>query len=449
MDLNKMVPKYKKKLIADTCKFLKIESVLTKYDRLNQDYPFGEGIRDALDYILNLAEKDGFITKNIDNHVGYIEYGTGEELFCILCHVDVVPAEGEWDFPPFSGTLVNDRIYSRGSVDDKGPTMSAYYALKIIKDSGVKLNKRIRIILGCDEESGWRGIKRYLETEKKPNLGFAPDANFPLIYGEKGMIDFSVCGIDESEIVSFQAGTRHNVVPEVCKCKVTSNLKKEFAKYLMKNNIKGKIVDNEYIIYGKSAHAMQPEKGINSATLMALFLKDHINSSFINFIIKYFNFDHTGKEFGIDFYTEEMKELTINSGVFKYENNIFSITVNIRFPIGADTKFILKKINSILDDYEYSNIDCSIIEPHYVDPNSELVTTLLSVYQKHTDDYESKIMTIGGGTYAKAFDNVVAYGPVMPNSEDTVHQANEYILVDDLVKSCLIYADCLFLLCGI
>src|SRR5690606_19096506 len=145
----------------------------------------------------------------------HIEVGKGEEILGILCHLDVVPAGDGWKYPPFSVTIEDGKIYARGALDDKGPTLAAYYALKLLVDMGVDFKKKVRIILGTDEESGWRGLQYYLTKEKMPDLGFAPDANFPLIFGEKGIMNGMFTGrCEDNGLYQLNFGERTNVVPD-------------------------------------------------------------------------------------------------------------------------------------------------------------------------------------------------------------------------------------------
>ena len=51
----------------------------------------------------------------------------------------------------------------------------------------VDWKKRIHMIIGTDEESDWKCTDRYFKTEEMPTLGFAPDAEFPCIHGEKAL----------------------------------------------------------------------------------------------------------------------------------------------------------------------------------------------------------------------------------------------------------------------
>jgi len=444
MDFSKIVLEHKEEIIEETNKLLEIPSVLEAFDP-ESEHPFGEDINDALEHMLALGQKDGFITKNLDAYAGHIEYGSGKELLGILCHLDVVPAGEGWTSPPFEPALRNGRIYARGAIDDKGPTMAAYFALKLLKKHGFVPKKLVRIILGTDEETAWRGIDYYFKREQMPDIGFAPDANFPLIYGEKGLLSFVIEGeIGDSPLLSFQAGDRMNVVPDRAQCELSIDLEEEFKQYLEDNHYVGSVEEGLYKIEGKRAHAMQPDKGINAASLLIEFLSKHLDNSYINMISKYFTFDHFGKKLGVDHYDEEMKELTLNPAVFEVENGYCKIGVNGRYPNGWDKEGSLKTIENIANSYNFSMKVTTDKVVHYVDPEDDLVKTLHNSYKKFTGDETSKLLTIGGGTYSRALKKAVAFGPMMPGREDVVHQLDEYIVVDDLLKATAIYMDAIY-----
>ena len=189
MEFLKYARDNEKQFLKDLEELLKIDTVLVEQPEV-KEAPFGYNLVKALDYMLKLGEKEGFITKNIDNVAGHIEYGEGEEIIGVLSHLDVVPTGEGWKYPPFEPVVEDGKIYARGALDDKGACIAALYALKALKENGVKLNKKVRLIYGTDEETGSRGIARYLQVEKMPDLGFSPDADYPIIYGEKGILSF-------------------------------------------------------------------------------------------------------------------------------------------------------------------------------------------------------------------------------------------------------------------
>ena len=446
MDFNQIVLNNKDLIIQKTKELLRFESVLEKYDP-ESETPFGEEINNALHYMIDLAKEDGFITKNINNYAAHIEYGKGKEILGVLCHLDVVPTGdlSKWTSKPFDPVIRDGKLFARGASDDKGPTMAAYLALKFLKELGHEPSKRIRIILGTDEETGWRGIREYFKTEQMPEIGFAPDASFPLIYGEKGIYTYDVTGKTEDEaLLTFKSGERYNVVPEYAECTLSVDLKDEFEKHISFNGLKGEYKNGVYKVYGKSAHAMQPNLGINAAFILAEFLNKHIENDFIKHINEYYTFDHLGEKLSIDHFDEEMKELTVNAGVFNYENKEFTIGVNCRYPIGWDKDSVKINLETSVHKYNFKLNIKSDNPVHYVDKNDPLVKTLHKAYIKYTDDTETELLTIGGGTYSRALKKAVAFGPMMPGRKDVAHQVDEHIFIDDLLKATMIYMESIY-----
>ena len=449
MDFYKHVLDNKNLIIDKTKDILKIPSVLQEFDP-SSETPFGVEINKALHYMLNLAKKDGFVTKNIKNYAAHIEYGAGKEILGILCHLDVVPVGDGWSHPPFAPVVKKDRLYARGSSDDKGPTMAAYFALRFLKDLGIEMNKRVRIIIGTDEETEWRGISEYFKTEEMPEIGFAPDASFPLIYGEKGILSFDISGkTTDEQLLTFKAGDRYNVVPDYAECTLSVDLKEEFKTYLSYNELIGEVKDNLYIVHGKRAHAMQPNLGINAAFILAEFLNKHIDNEYIKYICEYLTFDHLGEKLNINHHDKEMKDFTMNPAIFDYFDQEFNIGINCRYPKGwdKDSGFINIEASVIARHFKFKLLSDSPV--HYVDKEDDLVKTLHQAYIKYTGDDETPLLTIGGGTYSRALKKAVAFGASMPGRKDVAHQIDEFIHIDDLLKATAIYMEAIYQLAGI
>lgn len=448
MDWLKIAKTYREEFIEKTQTLLQIPTLLDSYNPEDLEAPFGEPIRKALDWFLSMGEADGFKVKNIDNYAGHLEMGSGNEVLGILGHLDVVPTGGKWNYPPFGATLVDGKIYARGSMDDKGPSMAAYIAMKMVKDQNIHLNKKVRLILGCDEESGMRCIIRYLEKEQMPDIGFAPDADFPLIYGEKGNLSWDIVGHENDDlIISMESGDRYNVVPDECVVVLSKDVSQAFNEYLHSHQYQGKVEENKYTIYGKNSHAAWPYNGVNAIFLMAEFLKDHTKSKIINYICQYHTFDYYGKKLGIEHFDSEMKELTINLAFIHYQNNQFKAGVNIRYPKGFEFEKQIAKIEKSILSYGFKFNQHRNSLPHYVSPDDPLVKILLTAYQKYSNDFDSPIVTIGGGTYARTLKKAVAFGPNLPKNEDLAHQPNEYLVIDDMIMAAAIYAESIVNLC--
>lgn len=414
MDKNKidmLVNKYKTEMIENLSEFVNINTIFDQ-DSVDEKNPFGLGISKGLEFFYNLAKKDGFKVVNYDNYCVEVSYGEGE-IFDILAHCDVVSISDTWNFPAFTKKYDDKYIYGRGTQDDKGPLLAAYYALKIIKEENIKSNKKIRFIVGGNEESGSKCLQYYYKTLKKeyPKLGFTPDAQFPLINGEKGITRLKVsCNFNNKQIKSIKGGNALNIVID----KVLVKIGNETKTYL-----------------GKAAHASKPELGKN-AFINAL---EELKKEYIDLNKIYDDFkDYYGKGLNIDTIDEKLGNLTMNIGKVDLTDGILNVFLDIRYPFGITPKIMKENI----EDKGYK---CDILEeenPIYVDENSKLVKTLLDCYDLFLNT-TSKPITIGGGTYAKSSKNVVAYGMLFEDDIDLMHQDNEKISIEHYILGCKIY----------
>ena len=443
MNFSDYVKKYEQEAISSLQKLLQIDSVLDE-STVSVGAPFGEGIKNALEAFLEMAKKDGFKTFNDEGYAGVIEYGEGEEAIGVLCHLDVVPTGSNWKFPPFSATIDDGKIYARGAMDDKGPTVAAYYALKIIKDLGIKLNKKIQLILGTDEETGWRGINHYKAKSGLPEVGFAPDADFPLIYGEKGILNTIVTSTDiDEDIVYVKGGERFNVVIDSIEAATIKDHQESFKEYLNKNNLSGSVEekDNMYIytIKGVSAHAMEPFKGVNAGTHMLNFLSNFSNHQLVKFGALLHE-DYYLNNLKVNYEHQEMGVLTCNIGIIDINKESSKLTLDMRYPTGFDKN----KFEEALKECKVSYQIVADKDPHYIEPTDPLITTLYDAYVKYTNDLVNKPRTIGGGTYARAIKKGVAFGMEMPGAASVVHQPNEYLIIEEFLKGIAIYAEAIY-----
>ncbi len=467
IDWQAEVDKRKDELLASTKKFLQIPSILDA-ETATEGAPFGTEVAKGLQYVLDLSAENGMTTKNLDGYIGYGEFGEGEEMVGILCHVDVVPAGDGWSVPPFAGEIVEDRLVARGAIDDKGPTMAAFYAAKIVKELGLPLKRRVRLIFGADEESEWRCVDRYFATEEMPTFGFAPDADFPLIHAEKGMYNVILNQnilaplTGDIQLMRFQSGIRSNMVPDAAEVELrfTSGERlqvvcEQFLQFVDENGRKGQCsVDGKIgrlTIDGVSAHGSTPHQGIHAGWLLACFLHelalDERGSAFIRMLHDCFIDDPFAAKLGLATLNEDMGELTINVGVLQYETDgsgAAKLVLNIRYPSNTNVEELRDKLNKRIAHY-----DCVIVEedtkltPHHIAKDHPLVQTLMRIYERHTETMADPL-AIGGATYARSLDLGVAFGPLFPGREDTAHQKDEYILIDDLLKATAIYAEAIY-----
>lgn len=437
--MKKIILENKESFLKDLFELISFDTVLREQPEV-KDAPFGEGLVECLKWTLELGEKMGFKTKNFENVAGHIEFGEGEEILGILAHLDVVPTGEGWTNDPFKATVKDGNIYARGVNDDKGPLMASLYAMKILKDMGFKPNKRIRLILGTDEESGSRGIHRYLEKEEMPTLGFSPDAEFPLIYAEKGIMSLDIISKEkDNDIISVKSGDRYNVVPEKAFANIKKDLSEEFKKYLSENKFEGSI-DNEFVTFGKRAHAMEPKNGDNAMLKMFNFLSKHLDNNLIKFVSKYLN-DSRFNDINLAYSHKEMGDLTMNVAVCDINEFGGKVGLNLRYPIGWDKDNFFKVLNEAASKY---NLEIKVVTdnlPLYVNPEGELIEKLHNAYVDVTGDNVTPLQTIGGGTYARSIKNAVAFGASFPGREEVAHNVDEYMSIDDLLCALEIYIE--------
>ena len=461
IDFKKEVLNHKEDLLKDLFELLSVRSILGT--DITEETPFGSGPREALDLILSFGERDGYKTKLVENKAGHIEVGQDEELFGILGHVDVVPVvEADWTSHPFKPEIRDGKIFARGSLDDKGPTMAAYYAVKLLDKLGVKWNKRVRVIIGSDEETGFRCVEAYFKHEEQPASGFTPDAMFPLVYAEKARATFDhklkfvlEDGNYNYKLVKFNGGQVLNMVIASAKAELVgevSDIKEKFENFLAQEKLDGEVTVEDTIkltLKGKAAHGSTPQYGINGATKLAEFLStlglDNNGKNFVNYIVEKLANDPFGEKLGIDYSDNEMGEATYNYGILDYdlEKKVGIVSTDCRHPMKFD---LVARLNGVKVD----NIDIEVTstkEAHYVPKDDELVTTLMDVYRKHTGDTKNDAFVLGGGTYARCLKKGVAFGLLFPGKEDTMHQANEYLEVEDLLLATAIYAEGIYKLC--
>ncbi|EGW40834.1 dipeptidase PepV [Desulfosporosinus sp. OT] len=417
--------------------------------------PFGPGIQEALEWTLALGEKFGFTVKNVAGYAGHIEMGSGD-LLGILGHLDVVPEGDGWSVPPYSATIQDGKILGRGALDDKGPSLTALFAMKAIKDANIPLNMRVRLILGTDEESGWADMDYYLQKEEVPQIGFAPDAEFPVIHAEKGILHLELSksyAASFPHLVRVQGGERANVVPDVCEVTLKGIADQVIAKQLkafsFPDGVSGELKNqnNEQVITltfkGVGAHGSLPQKGKNAIIYALQFLRTLPLSAeeqgALDFILKYPGTGFYGEGFGIALIDEPSGRLSLNLGILELSSDKVNFVLDIRYPVTYKRDDVFLPIEKIAQNEQYGIKVLNHQEAHHVPKDSTLVQSLLKAYTDVTG-LDPFAFAIGGGTYAKALPQGVAFGPVFPGEPEVIHCADEYITIDNLLLTTKVYA---------
>ena len=468
MDYRELIEKNWDEEVKTLQEIIRIKSVVEdKVETADgQVYPFGQGVQNAYEYMTALAEKEGFTTKNVDNYGGHIDFGDGEEVVGIIGHLDVVPEGDGWEHDPYCGDIIDGELWGRGTLDDKGPMIAAFYAMKALKDAGYDPAKKIRMIIGLDEETNWYGMDYYKEHEKMPDFGFTPDAEFPALNGEKGIVvvkfvkKIKAGNSKGLELRKLEGGSAPNMVAERARIVVRSEaagaydkIREQVAAYKEETgyNIKAKGAGKslEIATEGKAAHGATPEAGLNAISILMDFLgrlnfaNEDVNE-FIAFYNEFIGFDLCGEKLGCGFEDEVSGKLSSNIGMIDFDGEVFTITDNLRYPVSYTDGQLYDAITPLLDKYNFGLVKGHAQEPIFMDPESPMIRTLMEVYQQNTGDTESRPQVIGGGTYARASENVVAFGALFPGNPDYMHQRNERIPVDRLKLITQIYADTLY-----
>ncbi|MCQ4087045.1 dipeptidase PepV [Saccharibacillus sp. JS10] len=462
IDWQKEVESRREDLLRDLDGLLRIQSV-KDLDTASTERPMGQAIGEALDYMLNLTKQSGLTIKNVDGYAGHAQYGNFDEstTIGILGHVDVVPATGNWTSPPFEPTIRAGKLYARGAIDDKGPTIAAWYGLKIVQELGLPLTKNVRLIFGTDEESGMSCMRHYVEHEQMPTIGFAPDAEFPMIIAEKGQFNPTIvpkqAASDSKSLVkleSFESGLRINMVPERAHAVLSGDIRplvESFEDFCRAHRVKGEAEISSgqamFTLTGVSSHGSEPASGINAGTTLALFLKDAALQpearAFID-LLNEMHEDFHGEKLGIAFEDEMTGHLTVNPGIIIFGTEKGTqIQLTTRCPVQSDQTQIKAQLQAKLDAFDFHITDVQQKGSHHVSKDEPIVLALQKAYAEQTGD-EPTLLSTGGATYARFMPKGVAFGACFPGKEMTAHQADEYIEVDDLLKATAIYARAIY-----
>lgn len=469
MDFIQAVEKNKDLQIQCLQDLVSIKSIVSNpvMTKNGEVYPFGKGVQDAFAYTLKLAKDLGFETKNVDNYGGHIDFGYGEEIVGILGHLDVVPEGDGWTFDPYSGAVAGDYIYGRGTTDNKGPVIAALFAMKALKDAGYEPEKKVRLILGLDEETNWDGMNYYFSKERKPDYGFTPDAEFPALNGEKGILTFDIAkkfakasATKGLELRSISGGAAANMVPEKARAVVKADDTKIYEQIRSfaasfredtgyKLHVRGVGKSLELTTEGKAAHGATPEAGLNAISILMAFLgrlnfaSDDVNV-FLDFYNQYIGFDYNGEGMGCGFSDEPSGKLTFNVGLIHFEKQAVTLTINVRYPVTFTEEQVYDAILPVINRYDMGLIKGKAREPIYMAPDSPMIKALMEVYQQHTGDMESQPQVIGGGTYARSAKNIVAFGAMFPGDPDLMHQKDERLSLERFMTMTQIYADAIY-----
>ena len=420
-----------------------------------ENAPFGVECRRALDLALAKCSEYGFKTTDLEGYLGYAEVGKGDRLILVLGHLDVVPVGPGWHFEPFGAEISDGYIYGRGTTDDKGPALAALFAARAVSECFPELNARIRVAFGCNEESGFKCVQRYVKTEEAPTFGIAPDAMWPLCHAEKGISNITLLApmpVGDFALISLSGGQRPNIVIDKCEASVR-------VADSIRAAVEGKLAEKwdrnvdfnwesdvlNLTAHGKAAHGASPHLGDSAATRMFRVLMEICPTeanSWFELLME--SAQISGAGIGISGYDEVSHELTCNLGVITSDKTRLKLVYNIRYPVTWTFEELRtrldKKINSMGKGITVESVTDS--PALYFPLDHPLVSTICEVVKLETGD-ETAPGTMGGGTYARAVANTVAIGTCW-DGDGKAHETDERIKVESLFRASRIYAHILY-----
>ena len=319
-------------------------------------------------------------------------------------------------------------MYGRGTADDKGAAVSALYALYALKESGAKMRRRVRILLGCDEERGSTGMERYREVEGEPTMAFTPDATYPVVNSEMN-ISHMIFEKKYPTAVRAQVGTALNVIPGEAAA-----------------TIPGKDGPTAIAVKGKEGHASMPDHADNALMKLLKALSEAAlpqadRETFSGLAGLLCGYNH-GEGLGVDF-TDASGRLTLAPTKLVADETGVTVGFDCRYPASMTFEQLTGPIDERMCALGFTVQDRSNSLGHYIAPDTELVSTLMDVYGELSGDRDAKPLSIGGGTYAREFQNAVAIGVTRPDRPDLCHIANENILLSEMLFNTRYMAECL------
>ena len=442
-----LIDSYAEEFAAHLTRWIQVPSVK---DEPAPGAPFGAEVRRMYDMALEDCQAEGFVVRDFDGYaLDATLPGESDEAIAVLGHLDVVPAGDGWPMEPFAAVREGDKLYGRGTSDDKGPMLCALYAMRAIKEAGVPLKKSIRLILGCDEESGWEDMDYYAKHADMPEVGFSPDASFPLSNTEKAMLHMILTAPAAQEglqVKELFTGERLNVIPGESRALLAGGqeIADAVAAYAAKTGLpytaevtaEGVWVTAE----GIPGHSAYPEGRRNAIGMMLCLLKAlGVKGAFAT-LADAVGMAHDGANLGCACRDDVSGPLTCNMGILHLENGTITCTLDMRVPITADLDKLEANALAALPGFTATLIEKKA--PHHVPAESELVTALLAAYTEETGE-PAQPQSTGGGTYAKVLKQGVAFGAAFPDDEDLAHQAGEYVFLSKMTLATKIYANAL------
>lgn len=453
--IEQWIADHRLELIEDIAKLVAYPSVSKKGDGKKV---YGDACADVLEEMLALGEKYGFETENVDDRCGVISYRNGEKKIGMWGHLDVVPEGNDWIYPPYEMTQKGDFLIGRGVQDNKGPSVVALYAMRCIRDLKIPIKNTIQQIVGCAEETGMDDATYFVEHHSVPEFNFITDCGFPVCYGEKGILEVDLVSSKLSDqVLDFAGGSVSNIVPDqaLISLKPSADLKESGKRLSEEISVTSTEEQIAFSTRGLSKHSAFPEGSINAigkltgALLQANLLPD-CDQKVFQFVHRVCS-SYDGSALGICCDDELSGQLTCVGGVVRWKEQRLELSLNIRYPISADSDWLKEQLQSSAAKAGFEVEVCIDNKPNYFDPDSVYVKTLTDIYNRIMNT-ESEAFVMGGGTYARKVPNAVAFGPglpmdasslELPEGHGSCHAPDEIQSVSNLLTALKIYVSAL------
>lgn len=388
--------------------------------------PFGEKPRLVLNQVVSIAKSYGFKTGIVNDAMAYVQWGKDSSNYLgVVGHLDVVPAGSGWVTAPFELTERNGRLYGRGVLDNKGPCMACLYALKILHEAHIRPEKTVRLILGSNEESGSQDIKLYLQQEPAPVFGFTPDCKYPVVYGERGIVNYAI-------FISINDGSLKQI----------SSLKGDQATDHVPDDIKA-IINGQLIhIKGKKTPTNAPQLGENALTLLATKIcQQHLVKGelarYFCWLADSFHEKHYGEGLGINFSDVESGKLIVTPYLLRKTETGLRLEIAIRYPVTYQEDDVTAGLKKAMLPHSKLQVIRSLKSVSH-DPNDPNIQIISQAYQEVTG-LDATPVTTTGATYARFMPNIIAFGPSFPGQKGIAHKQDEWMNIQDLKLNIKIY----------
>lgn len=420
-DVDAYVDEVWEDVVSDIDRLVRHESV-EDLSAAEPGKPWGPASNGALVEAERMAERLGLEVTDVDGYLGFADVpgASGPDRhIATIAHTDIVPVGLGWHFPPLEVTRKDGYLVGRGVQDDKGPFVLSLYAAHFFARraaAGETLPYTLRCIIGNNEETGMGDVPYYLERYPEPLFCFSPDADFPLICGEKGLYQgrFTSGQVAGDKLVELDGGTVPNAIPG----QATAVVRADAASLPAAERIAVEPAGDDLAritATGIGGHASMPAGSVNAIGVLARYLiaqglAGEGERSFLDLLVTLTE-DAYGRSSGVAATDDKFGDLTLVAGMIRTVGGCFVQSVDSRFPTTTSAEAITAALGELAAAHGCAFEQTSSDAPFYISPDSPEIQALLATYAEYAGKPDAQAFTIGGGTYARHFARACAFGP--------------------------------------